>query len=77
VKVVSPIEDRRRFAQPEPGDFIIKIDDASVKGMSLNDAVKAHARQAEDDHPADHHAQGRGESLRGHVDAPTSFACKA
>jgi carboxyl-terminal processing protease len=41
VKVVSPIEDTPAFrAGLKPGDFIIKIDDASVKGMSLNDAVK-------------------------------------
>src|SRR5258706_8317019 len=37
VKVVSPIEDTPAFrAGLKPGDFIIKIDDASVKGMSLN-----------------------------------------
>jgi carboxyl-terminal processing protease len=41
VKVVSPIEDTPAFrAGIKPGDFIIKIDDASVKGMTLNDAVK-------------------------------------
>src|SRR5689334_7007538 len=41
VKVVSPIEDTPAFrAGLKPGDFIIKIDDTSVKGMSLNDAVK-------------------------------------
>jgi carboxyl-terminal processing protease len=41
VKVVSPIEDTPAFrAGLKPGDFIIRIDDASVKGMSLNDAVK-------------------------------------
>src|SRR5215813_1841573 len=41
VKVVSPIEDTPAFrAGLKPGDFIIKIDDASVKGMTLNDAVK-------------------------------------
>jgi len=41
VKVVSPIEDTPAFrAGLKPGDFIIKIDDAAVKGMSLNDAVK-------------------------------------
>ncbi|MGC2518513.1 MAG: S41 family peptidase [Burkholderiales bacterium] len=41
VKVVSPIEDTPAFrAGLKPGDLIIKIDDTSVKGMSLNDAVK-------------------------------------
>src|SRR6267154_6774105 len=41
VKVVSPIEDTPAFrARLKPGDFIIKIDDTSVKGMSLNEAVK-------------------------------------
>ena len=41
VKVVSPIEDTPAFrAGLKPGDFIIKIDDVSVKGMTLNDAVK-------------------------------------
>src|SRR5882724_12489418 len=41
VKVVSPIEDTPAFrAGLKPGDFIIKIDDTSVKGMTLNDAVK-------------------------------------
>src|SRR3989442_9462776 len=41
VKVVSPIEDTPAFrAGLEPGDFIIKIDDTSVKGMNLNEAVK-------------------------------------
>src|SRR5712692_7618800 len=41
VKVVSPIEDTPAFrAGLKPGDFIIKIDDTSVKGMSLNEAVK-------------------------------------
>jgi carboxyl-terminal processing protease len=41
VKVISPIEDTPAFrAGLKPGDFIIKIDDTSVKGMSLNDAVK-------------------------------------
>ncbi len=41
VKVVSPIEDTPAFrAGLKPGDFIIKIDDTSVKGMTLNEAVK-------------------------------------
>jgi carboxyl-terminal processing protease len=41
VKVISPIEDTPAFrAGLKPGDFNIKIDDTSVKGMSLNDAVK-------------------------------------
>jgi len=41
VKVVSPIEDTPAFrAGLKPGDFIIKIDDTSVKGMNLTEAVK-------------------------------------
>src|SRR5712671_1458173 len=41
VKVVSPIEDTPAFrAGIKPGDLIIKLDEAPVKGMSLNDAVK-------------------------------------
>jgi carboxyl-terminal processing protease len=41
VKVVSPIEDTPAFrAGLKPGDLIIKLDDTSIKGMSLNDAVK-------------------------------------
>jgi len=41
VKIVSPIEDTPAFrAGLKPGDFIIKIDDTSVKGMNLSEAVK-------------------------------------
>src|SRR5262245_41446574 len=41
VKVVSPIEDTPAFrAGLKPGDLIIKLDDTSVKGMTLQDAVK-------------------------------------
>jgi carboxyl-terminal processing protease len=41
VKVVSPIEDTPAYrAGLKPGDLIVKIDDTSVKGMNLNDAVK-------------------------------------
>ncbi|MDD2988736.1 MAG: S41 family peptidase [Zoogloea sp.] len=41
VKVISPIEDTPAFrAGIKAGDLIIKLDDTSVKGMSLNDAVK-------------------------------------
>lgn len=41
VKVISPIEDTPAFrAGVKAGDLIIKLDDTSVKGMSLNDAVK-------------------------------------
>jgi carboxyl-terminal processing protease len=41
VKVVSPIEDTPAFrAGIKAGDLIIKLDDTSVKGMTLNDAVK-------------------------------------
>jgi len=41
VKVISPIEDTPAFrAGIKAGDLIIKLDDTSVKGMPLNDAVK-------------------------------------
>jgi carboxyl-terminal processing protease len=41
VKVISPIEDTPAFrAGVKPGDLIVKLDDAPVKGMTLNDAVK-------------------------------------
>jgi len=41
VKVISPIEDTPAFqAGIKSGDFIIKLDDTLVKGLSLNDAVK-------------------------------------
>ncbi|MGZ8984196.1 MAG: S41 family peptidase [Methylotenera sp.] len=41
VKVISPIEDSPAFkAGIKSGDLIIKLDDAPVKGMNLNDAVK-------------------------------------
>jgi carboxyl-terminal processing protease len=41
VKVISPIEDTPAFqAGVKTGDLIIKLDDALVKGLSLNDAVK-------------------------------------
>jgi len=41
VKVISPIDDTPAYrAGLEAGDLIIRLDDKSVKGMSLNDAVK-------------------------------------
>lgn len=41
VRVVSPIEDTPAYkAGVKTGDLIFKLDDAQVKGMSLNDAVK-------------------------------------
>ncbi len=41
IKVISPIEDTPAFiAGVKSGDLILKLDDALVKGMSLNDAVK-------------------------------------
>src|SRR5918995_7418782 len=41
VKVISPIEDTPAFrAGIKPGDLIVKLDESSVKGMTLNDAVK-------------------------------------
>jgi carboxyl-terminal processing protease len=41
VKVVSPIDDSPAMhAGIKPGDLIVKLDDMSVKGMTLNDAVK-------------------------------------
>lgn len=42
VKVISPMDDTPAAqAGIESGDLIIKLDDKSVQGMSLNDAVKA------------------------------------
>lgn len=42
VKVITPIDDTpAQKAGVMPGDLIIKLDEAPVKGMSLNDAVKA------------------------------------
>jgi carboxyl-terminal processing protease len=41
VKVISPIDDTPAFiAGVQAGDLIIRLDEQSVKGMSLNDAVK-------------------------------------
>jgi carboxyl-terminal processing protease len=41
VKVISPIDDTPAFnAGLEAGDLIIRLDEQSVKGMTLNDAVK-------------------------------------
>jgi carboxyl-terminal processing protease len=41
VKVISPIDDTPAFhAGVKAGDLIIRLDDQSVKGMTLNDAVK-------------------------------------
>jgi carboxyl-terminal processing protease len=41
IKVVAPIEDTPAFrAGVQAGDIIIKLDEVSVKGMTLNDAVK-------------------------------------
>ena len=41
VKVVAPIEDTPAFrAGVQAGDLIIKLDDQSLKGISLSDAVK-------------------------------------
>src|SRR5438477_5661293 len=41
VKVVAPIEDTPAYrAGIQAGDLIIKLDDVSLKGISLNDAVK-------------------------------------
>ena len=41
VKVVSPIDDSPAFrAGIKSGDLIVKLDDTSVKGMTLTDAVK-------------------------------------
>jgi carboxyl-terminal processing protease len=41
VKVVSPIEDTPAYkAGVKTGDLIFKLDEAQVKGMTLNDAVK-------------------------------------
>lgn len=41
VKVISPIEDTPAYrAGLKSGDLIIKLDDTTVKGMTLNEAVK-------------------------------------
>ncbi|MDA3868585.1 MAG: S41 family peptidase [Gammaproteobacteria bacterium] len=41
VKVISPIDDTPAFeAGIQSGDLIVRLDEQSVKGMSLNDAVK-------------------------------------
>jgi carboxyl-terminal processing protease len=41
VKVVSPIDDSPAFrAGLKAGDLIVKLDETSVKGMTLNDAVR-------------------------------------
>ena len=41
VKVISPIDDTPAFhAGVKAGDLIVRLDDQSVKGMTLNDAVK-------------------------------------
>jgi len=41
VKVISPIDDTPAYrAGLESGDLIIRLDEKSVKGMTLNDAVK-------------------------------------
>ena len=41
VKVIAPIDDTPASrAGVKPGDLIVKLDDASVKGMTLTDAVK-------------------------------------
>ena len=41
VKVISPIDDTPAYrAGLEAGDLIIRLNDKSVKGMTLNDAVK-------------------------------------
>ena len=62
VKVVSPIEgspaDR---AGLKPGDLITKIDDAVVKGMTLNDAVKR--RSGSGDQPDAKTSDGRQSHL--------------
>lgn len=40
VKVISPIEDTPAYrARIKPGDFIVKIDDTQVQGLSLTEAV--------------------------------------
>jgi carboxyl-terminal processing protease len=41
LKVISPIDDTPAYrAGVLAGDFIFKVDDVSIKGMSINDAVK-------------------------------------
>lgn len=47
VKVVSPIEDTpAERAEVKSGDFIVKIDNVSTRGMTVSEAVKKNAGQA-------------------------------
>ncbi len=67
IKVVSPIEGSPAFrAGLKTNDLITKIDDTAVKGLSLNDAVKQHARRAQHQSHADDLAQGREPHLPRH-----------
>ena len=70
VKVVAPIDDTPASrAGVKSGDLIVKLDDTSVKGMTLNDAVKRMRGKPNTHDHAHDRAQGRGKAGRRHADA--------
>ena len=70
VKVISPIDDTPASrAGLKPGDLIIKLDETTVKGMTLNDAVKRMRGKPNTADHAHHRAQGRAQAARRHADA--------
>ena len=78
VKVVSPIDDTPAFrAGIKPGDLIVKLDDTSVKGMTLNDAVKRMRGKPKTHDHAHDRAQGRAEAVRGHARRARSSRSRA
>ena len=65
VKVVAPIEDTPAHrAGIQAGDLIIKLDGVSLKGLSLNDAVKKMRGKPNTEVVAHGDAQGRARSHR-------------
>ncbi len=65
VKVVSPIEDSPAYrAGIKAGDLITRLDSTPVKGMTLDEAIKTHARRAAHQDHADDRPQGRGQAAR-------------
>ena len=78
VKVVSPIEGSPAFrAGLKSGDLITKIDDTAVKGLTMDQAVKAHARRAQHQGGPDHLPQDREPQLPGGPSSAKRSACKA